>query len=107
VSPPYEALIEPEPVVVPVNVTEQMPAESMQVLALSEPPVVPALNVKVTVPVGVLVDVVVSVTVAVTGALQLLAPSAMLQLTFPTLVEVLSLLVAVTVTVAATLVLVL
>jgi len=107
VSPPYEALIEPEPAVVPVNMTEQMPAESMQVLGLSEPPVVPALNVKVTVPLGVLVDVVVSVTVAVTGALQLLAPSTMLQLTFPTLVEVLSLLVAVTVTVAATLVLVL
>ncbi len=106
-SPPYEALIEPEPAVVPVNMTEQMPAESMQVLGLSEPPVVPALNVKVTVPLGVLVDVVVSVTVAVTGALQLLAPSTMLQLTFPTLVEVLSLLVAVTVTVAATLVLVL
>jgi len=107
VSPPYEALIEPEPAVVPVNMTEQMPAESMQVLGLSEPPVVPALNVKVTVPLGVLVDVVVSVTVAVTGALQLLAPSTMLQLTFPTLVEVLSLLVAVTVTVAAALVLVL
>src|SRR2546425_645073 len=99
--------MEPVPAIVPVNLTEQLPAESRQVLALSEPPVVPALNVKVTVPVGVLVDVVVSVTVAVTGALQLLAPSAMLQLTFPTLVEVLSLLVAVTVTVAAKLVLVL
>ena len=47
------------PAVVPVNITEQLPAESRQVLALSEPPVVPAVNVKVTVPVAVLVDVVV------------------------------------------------
>ena len=88
------------PAVVPVNITEQLPAESRQVLALSEPPVDPAVNVKVTVPVGVVVDVVVSVTVAATEVVQLPAPSAMLQLTFPTLVEVLSLLVAVTVTVA-------
>ena len=88
------------PAIVPVNLTEQLPAESRQVLALSEPPVDPAVNVKVTVPVGVLVDVVVSVTVAATEVVQLLAPSAMLQLTFPILVEVLSLLVAVTVTVA-------
>ena len=88
------------PAIVPVNLTEQLPAESRQVLALSEPPVVPAVNVKVTVPVGVLVDVVVSVTVAATEALQLLVPRAMLQLTFPTLVDVLSLTVAVTVTIA-------
>ena len=88
------------PAVIPVNITEQLAAESRQVLALSEPPVVPAVNVKVTVPVGVLVDVVVSAMVAATEVVQLLAPSAMLQLTFPILVEVLSLLVAVTVTVA-------
>ena len=92
--------MEPVPAIVPVNLTEQLPAESRQVLALSEPPVVPAVNVKVTVPVGVLVDVVVSVTVAATEVVQLLAPSAMLQLTFPTLMKVLSLLVEVTVTVA-------
>ena len=100
-------MIEPVPAVVPVNITEQLPAESRQVLALSEPPVDPAVNVKVTVPVGVLVDVVVSVTVATTEVVQLLPPSAMLQLTFPTLVEVLSLPVAVTVTVVTALVLVL
>lgn len=87
------------PAVVPVNITEQLPAESRQLLALSEPPVVPAVNVKVTVPVGVSVDVVVSATVAVTEALQLLVPRAMLQLTFPTLVDVLSLTVTVTLTV--------
>jgi hypothetical protein len=42
------------------------------------------------VPVGVLAAVVVSVTVAVTLAVQLVAPRAMLQLTFGTVVEVLS-----------------
>jgi len=96
------------PAVVPVNVTEQLPAEdNTQVLALNDPPVVPGVNVKVTEPVGVFEAVVVSVTVAVTVAVQLVAPSAILQLTLPILVEVLSLPVTVTETVAAELVLVL
>jgi hypothetical protein len=90
VSPPYEAVIEPEPAAVPVNMTEQLPAESVQVVALNEPPVVPAVNVKVTIPVGTFDAVVESTTVAVTEAEQLEAPNAMLQLTFPTLVDVLS-----------------
>ena len=96
------------PAAVPVNVTEQLPAEdNTQVLTLNDPPVVPGVNVKVTEPVAVFEAVVVSVTVAVTDAMQLVAPNAMLQLTLPILVEVLSLPVTVTETVAAELVLVL
>ncbi len=84
-------MIDPVPAVVPVNVTEHVPADSVQVLVFNEPPVVPAVNVKVTVPpVGVLAGVVVSVTVAVTLAEQLVAGDTMVQLTFPTLVDVLS-----------------
>src|SRR2546425_379891 len=105
------AVTEPEPADVPVNVTEQLVTpevvDRLQVLVLRLPPVVPADKVRVTAPVGALDAVVVSTTVAVTEAVQLVPPSAMLQLTFPTLVEVLSLLVAVTVTDAAELVLVL
>jgi hypothetical protein len=83
--------MDPLPLVVPVNVTEQLPADDkVQLLTLKEPPVVPAVKVKVMVPVGVFTAVVVSVTVAVTLAVQLVAANAMLQLTFPTLVEVLS-----------------
>ncbi len=83
--------MDPVPPEVPVNVTEQLPADDrMQLLASKEPPVVPAVRVKVTVPLGVFAAVVVSVTVAVTLAVQLVAPSAILQLTAPTLVEVLS-----------------
>jgi len=94
-----------------VNVTEQLVTpdvvDRLQVGELRLPPVVPAVKVNVTVPVGAFDAVVVSVTVATTDAVQLLAPSAMLQLTLPTLVEVLSLPVAVTVMDAAELVLVL
>src|SRR5437667_9316718 len=104
-------MTDPEPAVVPVKVTEQLVTpdvvDKLQVGELREPPVVPAVSVNVTVPVGALEAVVVSATVAVTDAAQLVAPNAMLQLTFPTLVEVLSLPVAVTVTVAGELVLVL
>jgi len=82
---------DPVPAAVPVKVTEQLPAERVQVLPLREPPVVPAVKVNVTVPVGVLDEVVVSATVAVTDAVQLIPPRAMLQLTVPTLVEVSSL----------------
>jgi hypothetical protein len=53
--------------VLPTKFTKQLPAVSIQLAALNEPPVVPADNVNVTMPVGViavpLVDV--SVTVAV------------------------------------------
>jgi hypothetical protein len=64
--------------------------DNMQVGELRVPPVVPGVRVNVTVPVGVLKGLVASATVAVTLAVQLVAPRAMLQLTFPTLVEVLS-----------------
>ena len=78
---------EPLPPAVPVNVTEQVPAEdNVQLFALSEPPV--NVKVNVTVPVGEFEAVVVSVTVAVTVAVQLDAPSATLQLTSPTAVDV-------------------
>lgn len=53
------------PVAVPVKVTEQLPDARPQLAALREPPVVPADNVKVTVPVGMFDGVVVSETVAV------------------------------------------
>lgn len=97
----------PVPAAVAVNVTEQLPAEdNTQLLALNEPPVVPGVNVKVTEPVAILEAVVVSMTVTVTVAVQLVAPNAILQLTFPTLMEVLSLPVTVTETVAAELLLV-
>ena len=105
------AVMEPDPAVVPVNMTEQLvtPAtvDRLQVLELRLPPVVPAVSVNVTVPVAALEGVVVSATVAMTEAVQLLAPKAILQLTFPTLVDVLSLPVEVTVTVTTALVLVL
>ena len=56
----------------------------------------PTVSVKVTVPVGALESVVVSVTVAVTDVVQLLPPTAIVQLTSGTVVEVLSLEVTVT-----------
>ena len=87
--------------------TEQVPDESIQVVALKEPPVDPAVNVKVTVPVGVLAGVVVSATVATTFEVQLVPPNAILQLTFGMDVEVLSLAVIATVIAAAELELVL
>ena len=94
-----------------MNVTEQAVTpdvvDKLQVGELRLPPVVPAVKVNVTVPVGALEAVVVSTTVAVTEAVQLVPPNAMLQLTFPTLVEVLSFDEAVTVTVAGALLLVL
>ena len=105
------ALTEPEPADVPVNVTEQLVTpdvvDNAHVGELKLPPVVAAVNMNVTVPVGALEGEVVSATVAVTEAVQLLEPNEMLQLTFGTVVEVLSLPVAVTVTVAAGLLLVL
>jgi hypothetical protein len=93
-SPTYVAVTEPAPAAVPVNVTEQLvtpdTVDSVQLLAMREPPVVPAVKAKFTMPPGVFDAVVVSMTVAVTVAVQLVAPSAMLQATFPTLVDVLS-----------------
>jgi len=77
-----------------VNVTEQLVTpdvvDRVQVGELRLPPVVPAVNVNVTVPVAAFEAAVVSTTVAVTDAVQLVPPSAILQLTAPTLVEVLS-----------------
>jgi len=102
---------DPEPAVVPVKVTKQLVTpdvvDNVQVGELRVPPVVPGVNVNVTVPVGAFDAVVVSTTVAVTKEIQKDPPSPMLQETFGTEVEVLSLPVAVTVTVAAELVLVL
>src|SRR5438477_10742508 len=86
--------LELRPALLRAKVTEQLVTpdvvDKLQVGELREPPVVPAVSVNVTVPAGALEGVVVSATVAVTEAVQLLAPKAILQLTFPTLVEVLS-----------------
>ena len=96
---------------VPVNITEQLVTpdvvDRVQVFELRLPPVVPAVRVNVTVPVGALDAVVVSATVAVTLAVQLLEPRAMLQLTLGTVVVVASFDDFVTVTVADGLLLVL
>ncbi len=75
-------MIDPEPTAVPVKVTEQLPPDNVQVVALNEPPVVPADIVKVTMPVGTFAGVVVSATAAVTVAEQLVALNWILQLTF-------------------------
>ena len=95
----------------PVNVTKQLVTvpvvDNEHVVALREPPVVPGVKVKVTAPVAALDAVVVSTTVAVTLAEQLDPPRAMLQVTSGTEVVVESFPVAVTVIVAAVLVLVL
>ena len=110
-SPPYAAVMEPDPAVVPVNMTEQLvtpdEVDNMQVGELRLPPVVPGVNVNVTVPVAAFEAVIVSTTVAITEAVQLVPPDAILQLTLPPLVDVLSFDDAVTVTVAAALLLVL
>jgi hypothetical protein len=74
-----------------VKVTEQLLADdSIQLLVLREPPVVPAIRAKLTLPPGILEATVVSVTVAVTVAVQLATPEAILQLTGPRLVDVVS-----------------
>lgn len=95
----------------PVNVTKQLVTlpvvDNEHVVALREPAVVPGVKVKVTGPVGELDAVVVSTTVAVTLAEQLDPPRAMLQVTSGTEVVVESFPVAVTVIVAAVLMLVL
>src|SRR5438477_11645963 len=81
--------LELRPALLRAKVTEQLVTpdvvDKLQVGELREPPVVPAVSVNVTVPAGALEGVVVSATVAVTEAVQLLAPKAILQLTFPTL----------------------
>jgi hypothetical protein len=88
-SPLYEAVIDPDPILVPVKMTEQLPADDkLQPLALREPPVVPAVNAKLTVPVGVFEVVLRSVTVTTTVAVQLVAVVAMLQFIFGTAVMV-------------------
>jgi len=88
-----------------VKVTEQLVTpdvvDKLQVGELREPPVVPAVSVNVTVPAGALEGVAVSAIVAVTDAAQLVLPGEMLQLTFGTVVEVLSFAVKVTITTLA------
>ena len=81
---------DPVPPVVPVNVTEQVPAEdNVQLLALSEPPV--NVKVNVTVPVGVLVvPAAVSVTVAVHDVAWLIAMVVGLQATVVVVVRLLT-----------------
>jgi hypothetical protein len=95
---------------VPVKVTEQLVTptvvDRVHDVADKLPPVVPAVNAKVTDPVGEFAAVVVSVTVAVTDPVQLDPPSGIVQLIAGTVVEVLSLEVEDTVTVAPVLVLV-
>ncbi len=88
------AVTEPVPTVVPAKATEQLvtpdTVDRVQLLALREPPVVPAVKTKFTVPPGAFEAVVVSTTVAETLDVQLVAPRAMLQLTVPIPVDVLS-----------------
>src|SRR5437667_462183 len=104
-------MTDPEPAVVPAKVTEQLVTpdvvDKLQVGELREPPVVPAVSVNVTVPAGALDAIEVSATVTDTESLHDALPISMLQLTLPTLVDVLSFDDAVTVTVAAALLLVL
>src|SRR5438552_764036 len=91
-----------ETAVVPVKVTEQLVTpdvvDKLQVAELREPPVVPAASVNINA--LSLHDAlpILSATVAVTEAIQLVPPNAILQLTFPTLVDVLSFDETVTVT---------
>ena len=98
-------MTDPEPADAPVNTTEQLitpeVVDKLQALELRLPPVVPAVKVNVIVPTGAFEAVVVSATVAVTDVAQLALPSATLQLTFGTLVEVLSFAVKVTITTVA------
>src|SRR5438477_175309 len=97
-------MTDPEPAVVPVKVTEQLVTpdvvDKLQVGELREPPVVPAVSVNVTVPRSEERRVGEAGRVAVTEAIQLVQQNAILQLTFPTLVDVLSFDETVTVTVA-------
>src|SRR2546428_7677317 len=99
------AVTEPEPADVPVNMTEQLvtpdTVERVQVGELREPPVLPAVSVKVTVPVGTFEAVGVSATGAVTDAAQLVLPRGMFQFTFGTDVEGLSFPVKGTITTVA------
>lgn len=99
------AVIDPEPAVIPVNMTEQLVkpevVDKLQVVELRLPPVVPAVKVNVTAPVGAFEAVVVSATIAVTDAVQLALPRVMLQLTLGTVVEVLSFGVKVTIATVA------
>ena len=82
-------MTDPEPAVVPVKVTEQLPVEdNVHLSALREPPVLPPVSEKVTVPPGIFGAVVVSVTLAVTIAVQLVTPRPILQEAGPTEVEV-------------------
>jgi hypothetical protein len=87
-SPLYEAVTDPDPTLVPVKVTEHCPADSGQVGALNEPPVVPTVSAKVPVPVGIFEVVLRSDTVTMTLAVQLVAVVAMLQFIFGTAVMV-------------------
>jgi hypothetical protein len=89
-SPLYEAVMDAEPVVVALNLTEQLPADRVQVLLVRKPPVEPGVRVKVIVPVGVFDVTFRSVTVAVMSVAQLVAPVAILQFVFGTFVAVLS-----------------
>jgi len=99
------AVTDPEPAVVPVNMTEQLVTpevvDKLQMLELRLPHVVPAVKVNATAPIGAFEAVVVSATVAVTDAAQFAPPRAMLQLTLGTVVEVLSFAVKVTITTVA------
>ena len=99
------AVTDPEPAVAPVNMTEQLVTpevvDKLQVVELRLPPVVPAVKVNVTTPVGAFEAVVVSATIAVTDAVQLALPRVMLQLTLGTVVEVLSFGVKVTIATVA------
>ena len=85
------AATEPVPAVVPVNVTEQLPADRLHVVRSRLPPVAPGVRLNVAVPVGTFEAVIVSATIAVTVAVQLVAVIGTLQLEGETEVDVESL----------------
>src|SRR5438477_149044 len=86
-------MTDPEPAVVPVKVTEQLVTpdvvDKLQVGELRERKSTRLNTSHMTVSYAALESEEISATVAVTEAIQLVPPNAILQLTFPTLVDVL------------------
>src|SRR5437016_2050211 len=104
-------MTDPEPAVVPVKVTEQLVTPEVvdkpELEELSKPVFGPALRVNVTVPAGALEAVVVSATLAVTESILLVPPTAIIYTLSLHDALPISFDEAVTVTVAASLLLVL
>src|SRR5439155_526538 len=101
-------MTDPEPAVVPVKVTEQLVTpdvvDKLQVGELREPPVVPAVSVNITEAPTSLVQSGGHAAGGLTQEIQQVPPNDKLQLTFPTLMDVLSFNETVTVTFAVELI---